>query len=110
MIRTAALGTKAIMRAASANNVKRVVITSSLLAIKGKLDKTQVHFTAQDWTDPQIEDAHYQIKTMAEKAAWDFEDKKIQVVSINPGLIVGPNINGGRFSSGDFVKRLMMGE
>jgi len=47
---------------------------------------------------------------MTEKAAWDFEDKKVEVVSINPGLIVGPNINGGRFSSADFVKRLMMGE
>jgi dihydroflavonol-4-reductase len=35
---------------------------------------------------------------LAEKAAWDFvknlpNDEKFEVVTINPGLVLGPNLN-----------------
>ena len=42
---------KTIMKAASANKVKRVVITSSIDAIKGKIDRSQLHFESTDWSD-----------------------------------------------------------
>ena len=37
-------------------------------------------------------------KTLAEKAAWDFvealdADEKFALVTINPGFIIGPNLN-----------------
>ena len=52
---------------------------------------------------------------MAEKAAWDFvaalpENEKIDIVTINPALIIGPNLNTAHFSSGDIIKKLLTGE
>ena len=54
-------------------------------------------------------------KTLAEKAAWDFvatldKGDKFELVTINPGFIVGPNLNSAHFSSGDMIKQIMMGE
>ena len=52
---------------------------------------------------------------MAEKAAWDFlkdlpEDQRFELVCINPGLVLGPNLNKCNFSSGDIVKQLLLGK
>ena len=52
---------------------------------------------------------------MAEKAAWDFlkglpDDEKFELVTINPGFIIGPNLNKAQFSSGDIFKKFMLGE
>ena len=46
---------------------------------------------------------------MAEKAAWDFqatlsEDNRMEIITICPGLIVGPNLNSAQFSSGDIIR------
>ena len=54
-------------------------------------------------------------KTKAEKYAWDFvanlpEDEKFEVVTINPGFVVGPNLNEAQFSSEDVIKKIMMNE
>lgn len=51
---------------------------------------------------------------MAEKAAWDFvknlpEDKKIELAVVNPGLVLGPNLNKCNFSSGDIIKQMVDG-
>jgi len=37
-------------------------------------------------------------------------DKQMEIVIINPGLIVGPHLNGGQFGSADIIKNFMMGE
>ena len=55
------------MKHAFANNVKRVVITSSIAAIMGKLDRSQTHFTSEDWTEMDSEtNAFLKSKTLAE--------------------------------------------
>jgi len=32
------------------------------------------------------------------------------LVTINPGLIIGPNLNSAQFSSGDVINKFMLGE
>lgn len=70
-----------------------------------------MNFTADDWTDPSQKrvGAYEKSKTLAEKAAWEFveklpEDEKFELVCINPGLVLGPNLNKANFSSGDIIK------
>ena len=87
------------MKAASANKVKRVVITSSIDAIKGKIDRSQLHFKSTDWSDAaEIGNQDQKFRAEWEKIAWDYrntEDKSVEIVSINPGFIIGPTISGG---------------
>mgnify|MGYP006101726333 FL=1 len=50
---------------------------------------------------------------MAERAAWDFvkalpDDEKFELVCINPGLVVGPNLNKANFTSGDLIGKMFM--
>lgn len=52
---------------------------------------------------------------MAEKAAWEFqeglpEEERFDIVTINPGLVLGPNLNSANFSSGDVIKQFLMKE
>lgn len=67
-------GTMSVMKAAQANKVKRVVITSSVVAIYETKDKLTKHtFTPEDWTDIESAAPYPKSKTMAERAAWDFQ-------------------------------------
>ena len=52
LIKPAVNCTLSIMRAAKANKVKRVVITSSVAAIYNSTDRKKLNFTAEDWSDP----------------------------------------------------------
>lgn len=79
-------------------------------------DRKEGAYTPEDWTiidkDLYVYDTS---KTLAERAAWDFREKhkeehNLEIVTINPGLIMGPNLNKSQFSSGDIVKRFMMNE
>lgn len=54
-------------------------------------------------------------KTLAEQAAWSFqrnltEDQKFEIVTINPGLIVGPTFVDNGFSSGELIGKIMNNE
>jgi nucleoside-diphosphate-sugar epimerase len=115
LIKPAVEGTMAVMKAAHKNKVKRVVITSSVAAIYVSSDKKQMDFSVADWTDLKLATPYEKSKTMAERAAWDFqaslpEDERMEIVTINPGLVLGPNLNKASFSSGDIIKKLMMNE
>jgi dihydroflavonol-4-reductase len=70
--------------------------------------------TNQDWTDLSVATAYEKSKTLAEKAAWDFigqlpEADRFEVVTINPGLVLGPSLVECKFSSGDIIKKIMTG-
>jgi dihydroflavonol-4-reductase len=98
LIKPAVEGTLAVMKAAKINKVKRVVITSSIVSIFKNGVEGQTHFTENDWTDTKIAPAYDKSKTLAEKAAWDFisnlpDDEKIELATINPGFVLGPNLN-----------------
>ena len=75
IIKPAVEGTLAVMRAAQYNKVKRVVITSSSVAIMVHLpNNTKELYNESDWSDLKACNAYYKSKTLAEKAAWDFLD------------------------------------
>ena len=92
------------------------MITSSVVAIyKTKNFPEQTHLTPEDWTDPTADytNAYERSKTLAEKAAWDFKKQEcpeIDIVTIHPGLVVGPSLVSCQFSSGDLIKKFMMKE
>ncbi|MAA78583.1 MAG: NAD-dependent epimerase [Deltaproteobacteria bacterium] len=103
MIEPAVQGTLRVLKAAQQAGVKRVVLTSSTVAMMCSIKKGT--FGPSDWTDlntPNIS-TYVKSKTMAEKAAWNFVnaqkgDKKMELVSVNPGGVFGPplgtNISG----------------
>lgn len=99
MLAPAVDGTLRVMRAAQATGVRRIVLTSSIVAMMGSM-KTGT-FTPDDWTDVTAKDVstYVQSKTLAEKAAWDFiggqgADASIEMVTIHPGGVFGPPLAG----------------
>ena len=116
LIKPAVEGTMAVVRAAHKHRVKRVVITSSVIAIMQQHNQNiKELFTEDDWSDLTSCLAYAKSKTLAEKAAWDFlhslpEEERFELVIINPALIMGPSLIAGDFSSGQFVKNMMIGK
>ena len=78
------------------SKVKRLVITSSILTMMYGGPGLTVDKTANDWTTPALAEAHALSKTMSELEAWNFctdEHGGLEIVSINVGLMFGPNLN-----------------
>lgn len=95
MIVPAVQGTLRALRAAKNAGVKRVVLTSSALAMMASM-KTGT-FGPKDWADTNSADisTYAKSKTLAEKAAWDFiasqsGEAQMEMVSVNPGGVFGP--------------------
>lgn len=121
LINPAVNGTRAVMEACHLHKVKKVVITSSIAAILSAKpeDKPKNHiYTEKNWSDPSPGDhieAYPKSKTMAEKVAWEFIDKlpaeeKFDVITINPGFILGPAFVGAGFSSGEVIDKILNGK
>lgn len=87
-----------VLQAASQMSVKRVVLTSSIVAMAHGVTKKKV-FTERDWTDPDnLKDTtpYVRSKAIAERAAWDFmktEPNGLELAVVNPGLVLGPVID-----------------
>ena len=107
MLSPAVDGTLRVLKAAKKNGVKRVVLTSSTVAIMG--GKKTGTITPEDWTDVNSKNinTYFKSKTLAEQAAWDFINKQsddhiLELVSINPGGVFGPplgtNVSGASMS------------
>jgi dihydroflavonol-4-reductase len=90
LVRPAVDGTLRVLRAAAEAGVRRVVLTSSIAAVKdGHPDG--VLCTEADWSDVDRSSAYSRSKTLAERAAWDFaRESGLELVAINPGLVLGP--------------------
>lgn len=107
MLGPAVDGTIRVLKAAKKNGIKRVVLTSSTVAIMG--GKKTGTITPEEWTDLNSKNisTYFKSKTLAEQAAWDFIDNQsgdsiLELVSINPGGVFGPplgtNISGASMS------------
>ncbi|KAF8748234.1 hypothetical protein HU200_012976 [Digitaria exilis] len=110
-------GTLNVLRAAKeAGGVRRVVVTSSIAAIvpspgwpSGEVRDERC------WADVDYCDKHglwYSAsKTLAEEAAWKFaEEKGLDVVTLNPGAVLGPIIPPTISSSMSVLLRLLQGK
>ena len=99
LIRPAVEGTMRALTAAQKANVKRVVVTSSIISMMAHL-KTGV-FNTSNWTDLTSTNitSYARSKTIAEKKAWEFyhnqskSGHQIELVTINPGGVLGPTLN-----------------
>lgn len=99
MIKPAVEGTLRALNAAKKAGVKKVVLTSSTVAMTG--DKKKNHLTQESWTNSKTDkvSAYMKSKTLAEKAAWDFyknqdSSSKMELTVVNPGPIYGPTLTG----------------
>ncbi|WP_394825470.1 NAD-dependent epimerase/dehydratase family protein [Pendulispora albinea] len=106
-------GTLRVLRAAHAVGVKRVVLTSSLSAVIFTKDRTARTHSEKDWSDDENLGAYDKSKTLAERAAWEFvlaSRGAMELVAINPGLVLGPLLGGDPSASAEVVRRLLARE
>jgi len=92
LIKPAVEGTQRVLNAAKHARVKRVVLTSSVVAMtSGRVSGT---YGADSWSDTTANiGAYAKSKTLAEQAAWELvKDGEMELVSINPGFMLGPAI------------------
>ena len=94
-------GTRNVLESANrVGNVKRVVLTSSVVSIFGdNRDLEQAPgdaFTEDDWntTSSLTHQPYSYSKVVAEKAAWDIANAQDRwdLVVINPGFVLGPSL------------------
>jgi dihydroflavonol-4-reductase len=106
-------GTLRVLRAARDAGARRVVLTSSFVAI-GYSPKPGAEYTEADWTDPDLPGlAPYpRSKVVAERTAWDFiesEGGDTELVVVNPTFILGPTLTAHARSSLQMIKAMLDG-
>ncbi|MGI9365815.1 MAG: SDR family oxidoreductase [Rhizobiaceae bacterium] len=113
VVRPAVNGTLRALRAAAHNNVKRVVLTSSIAAVAYRADLPQgAVFDESHWSDIDHPTClpYAKSKTLAERAAWDFVENQapeMQLTAINPGFVFGPPLDS-HFQSSMYVLLRML--
>jgi nucleoside-diphosphate-sugar epimerase len=110
-------GTLRVLRASVAAAVKRVVVTSSVAAVRNAdpdVSSSGRELTEADWTDPDnLKLTPYtRSKTIAERAAWDYmraQGAEETLVTVQPGAIIGPVLGDDRSYSLQAVERMLTG-
>jgi dihydroflavonol-4-reductase len=108
-------GALRVLGASLAADVKRVVMTSSIAAVRhGRDPSPGKPYDESDWTDPA--DTHptpyVRSKTIAERAVWDHAraaGAEQHLATVNPGAIIGPTLSDDRSFSLQVVERLLNG-
>ncbi|MBK8294745.1 MAG: aldehyde reductase [Solirubrobacterales bacterium] len=108
-------GALRVLRASLDANVKRVVMTSSVAAIKSDDGPPSTEpLTEDDWTNPDTPglSPYAQSKTIAERAAWDLvketgDEDRLAVV--NPSAILGPLLGNEDSTSLQIIQRMLDG-
>lgn len=107
-------GTLRVLEAALAAGARRVVVTSSVAAVRGGVTESPTPLDEADWTDPgdlRLE-PYTRSKTIAERAAWDLVEsrgERERLAAVNPGAILGPVLGSEDSFSLQMVKRLLDG-
>jgi nucleoside-diphosphate-sugar epimerase len=110
LVRPAVDGTLRVLEASARAGVRRVVMTSSLAAItSGRSGDEGRPRTEADWSDADRSAPYAKSKTLAERAAWGFaaEHPELELVVINPGLVLGPLQHAAAGTSVALVRRLL---
>jgi dihydroflavonol-4-reductase len=97
VIRPAREGALRVLAAAKRAGIKRVVLTSSIVAVDLPWPEAPLGhvFTEDDWTNPERPDisTYVRSKTVAERAAWDFvkgTPGAPELAVVNPAFVLGP--------------------
>ena len=114
LVDPAVTGTENVLESClKSGSVKRLIFTSSIVAITDEPDSTKV-FTEKDWNTMSSLDRnpyHYS-KTLAEREAWDFIMRKkpaFDLVVINPFLVIGPSLSSSLNTSNEMIRDIMTG-
>ncbi|MGB0498495.1 MAG: SDR family oxidoreductase [Rubricella sp.] len=115
LIRPAVEGTLRALRAARDADLRRVILTSSVVSVAYGDWTGQRAVSEADWSDPTLDrnTAYTKSKTLAEQAAWDFVGKDgsgIALTVINPALVLGPPADLRYGSSLQVVERILKGK
>lgn len=107
-------GALRVLRAASAAGVRRVVLTSSIAAVlHGSPREGTNVFDESSWSDTSKDIGAYEkSKTLAERAAWEFVAKlpaegRLELVTVNPSVVLGPVLDDHVGTSVGVVQRLL---
>ncbi len=110
-------GTLRVLRAAVMAGVRRVVLTSSTSAVLyGHPRDGSRTYDESDWSLLTDEVGPYErSKTLAERAAWEYVDslvepQRLELVAINPGVVLGPVLDADFSISGEVIRKLMTRE
>lgn len=105
-------GALRVLKASAQAGVERVVMTSSVAAVLYGRDRSRT-FDESDWSDIESDriGAYEKSKTIAERAAWDYVaslggEKRLELTTINPGLVLGPILDEDYGTSGEAIKKL----
>jgi dihydroflavonol-4-reductase len=108
-------GALRVLRASLDAGVQRVVMTSSVAAVRhGREPSADTPYSEADWTDPDdLQRTPYvRSKTIAERAAWDHvraRGAESRLATVNPGAIIGPVLSEDRSFSLQLIERLLNG-
>jgi dihydroflavonol-4-reductase len=107
-------GTLRVLRTALEHDVKRVVVTSSIAAVRLAKGAEAKVLDESDWTDPNDTSLtpYVRSKTIAEQAAWDLVNERgdqDRLATVNPGAIIGPVLNDDLSYSLQAIQRLLDG-
>jgi dihydroflavonol-4-reductase len=110
-------GTLRVLRASLDAGVKRVVVTSSVAAVRhGASEERQQArpLTEEDWSDPDNPHVtpYTRSKTIAELAAWEYvraQGVQERLATVQPGAIVGPVLGDDLSYSLQTVQRMLTG-
>ena len=110
-------GALRVLKAAVKERVERVVLTSSVAAVLyGHARDGSKTYDERDWSQLTKEvGAYEQSKTIAERAAWDYVEglpagEQIELVAMNPALVLGPVLGPDSSTSGELVRKLLRRE
>lgn len=115
LIKPAVDGTLRVLRAAKKAGVKRFVQTSSSVAVMYGHGHNKLNFTEDDWSvlDGPGVTPYAKSKTLAEKAGRDFATSNggdMHYSTVNPGLVLGPSLDGEIGTSLELVQMLLKGK
>ncbi|WP_430397449.1 NAD-dependent epimerase/dehydratase family protein [Ferrovibrio sp.] len=113
LIATTRDGTLRVLKAAKAAGVKRVVITSSLVAAKPAI-VTGNPTDETVWTDTERTGIgeYVRAKTLSERAAWNFvaNETSLELTTILPSFIQGPAFGSTTSPSQELIARMLAGK
>ena len=108
-------GALRVLRAALGAGVERMVMTSSIAAVRSaRPSSADAPYTEADWTDgnDDTRTPYVRSKTLAEQAAWSHAREahsEDRLATINPGAIIGPALNDDHSYSLQAIERLLGG-
>ncbi|CAO2165016.1 unnamed protein product [Urochloa humidicola] len=109
-------GTLNVLASCKKASIKRVVVTSSMAAVayNGKAKTPDVVVDETWFSDPEVCEKNQQwyilSKTLAEEAAWKFSrDNGLEIVTINPTMVIGPLLQPTLNTSAEAILKLVNG-